>query len=394
MNTADSFAPKFNTLLFLPWEFDMLGGVDVVVDRLWHGLEREKPGTALIGIQDWIRSGYITDAAGRRFLHLNMPAPTDLSTLSSLTYLATLARRLPSLKKQLDRAGIGTVNVHFPTLNTYPLALLKRMGVWRGRMALSFHGSDVSSIDASASAWRLIAAETDAVTACSQALANRIEATGLFHRSRVTVIHNGIDCSHFTSLAITQDERFPKPYLLNVGNYIPRKGQDVLLAAFSQIAERFAEITLICVGGTDNGEWLGGLIAQAEDLGISERVRFLENQSQSQVATLMRNAACLVHTAHEEPFGLVIIEAGAFGLPVVATRVGGIPEIIASGNQGLLVPPGDPDTLASSIAIVLTAPDEAVAMGQKLYDRVAEQFSIEVMITRYRETLATCDNKL
>lgn len=372
----------------------MLGGVDVVVDRLWHGLEREKPGTALIGIQDWIRSGYITDAVGRRFLHLNMPAPTDSSTRSSLTYLATLARRLPSLKNQLDRAGIDTVNVHFPTLNAYPLALLKRMGLWRGRMVLSFHGSDVNSITASASAWRLIAAETDAVTACSQALANRIESTGLFHRSGVTVIHNGIDCSHFTSLAIMQDERFPKPYLLNVGNYVPHKGQDILLAAFSQIAERFAEVTLICVGGTDNSEWLGRLIAQAQDLGLSKRVRFLENQLQSEVATLMRNAACLVHTAREEAFGLVIIEAGVFGLPVVATRVGGIPEIIASGNQGLLVPPGDPDTLASSIAIVLTAPDEAVAMGQKLYDRVAEQFSIEVMITRYRETLATCDNKL
>ncbi|MCK7579245.1 MAG: hypothetical protein MZV65_28285 [Chromatiales bacterium] len=69
VNTADSFAPpKLTPCSSSPRELDMLGGVDVVVDRLWHGLEREKPGTALIGIQDRIRSGYITDAVGRRFL--------------------------------------------------------------------------------------------------------------------------------------------------------------------------------------------------------------------------------------------------------------------------------------------------------------------------------------
>ncbi|MCK7579247.1 MAG: hypothetical protein MZV65_28295 [Chromatiales bacterium] len=96
----------------------------------------------------------------------------------------------------------------------------------------------------------------------------------------------------------------------------------------------------------------------------------------------MRNAACLVHTAREEAFGLVIIEAG-----VSWPAGGGDPGRRYSGNHHRVRQPGsarstlgDPDILASSIAIVLTAPDEAVAMRQKLYDRVAEQFSIEVMI--------------
>ncbi len=374
-------------LLYLPWQFDLLGGVDVVVDRLWRGLERDNPGAALIGIQDWQAAGLATDAEGRRFLHLNLPEPPSATAHAAPRYLATLARRLPPLRRQLRRAEITVVNAHFPTLKVYPLALLKRWGLWRGRLVLSFHGSDVLGIAADLPAWRLIAAQTDAVTACSRSLAARIAATGLFSASAIRVIHNGIDCDRFAAQAPPTDPAPPRPYLLQVGNFTPHKGQDILIAAFARIAPRFPDLGLVLAGGTDNGVWLAQLTAQVAQLGLGGRVHFLENQSQAQIARLMREAVCLAHSARQEAFGLVIIEAGACGLPVVATAVGGIPEILATPDYGRLAPPDDPAALAAALESLLAAPEQAAVMGRNLRARVVAEFSVAAMTGQYRETL-------
>ena len=107
-------------LLFLPWVFDMLGGVDVVVDRLWHGIEQVNPGASAIGIQDWLQSGGHIDADGRRFLHLNLPAPDAGASEWNPRYALTLLRRLPATRRLLAERDIRVVNFHFPRLNVYP----------------------------------------------------------------------------------------------------------------------------------------------------------------------------------------------------------------------------------------------------------------------------------
>lgn len=92
---------KGRMLFFLPWEFDMIGGVDVVVDRLWREVERTMPGRSLIGIQDWSFEGEKVDAGGRKFLHVNFPAPSGPQPLSP-RYLLTAVRRLPTMLRQLQ----------------------------------------------------------------------------------------------------------------------------------------------------------------------------------------------------------------------------------------------------------------------------------------------------
>lgn len=380
-------AQQGNILLYLPWEFDMLGGVDVVVDRLWKGLETTIPGRAIIGIQDWHFHGEKTDAEGRRFLHLNLPAPPSAGGLAAWRYRLTLARRIPRLLRTLRQQQITTINVHFPTQNSYVLALLKQFGLWQGRLVLSFHGSDVNDIDPDTPQWRLIARHTDATTACSAALAKRVDNLALF-RMPTSVIYNGIDSQRFADQAAPILEEIRTPYILNVGNYVPRKGQDVLLKAFAKISGQISELSLICVGGTDNGSWLQELKSLANQLNITNRITLLENQSQSSIASLMKSAICLAHTAHNEPFGLVLIEAGACQTPIIATKVGGIPEIIASENYGLCFDDGNIDKLATLLLQVINDPAKSKTRASCFHKRIDDVFSITAMTNNYLKTIA------
>ncbi|MFZ4535399.1 glycosyltransferase family 4 protein [Propionivibrio sp.] len=374
-------------LLYIPWKFDMIGGVDVVVDRLWHGLEKRFPGISAIGIQDCLSHGDRIDEQGRQFLHLNLPPPPSAKGRLPLRYRVTLARRLPALLYDLHKRSITIVNLHFPSLNAYPLALLKGAGLWRGRIVLSFHGSDVGEILPASPCWRTIAEQTDAITACSADLARRIDELGLF-RQPAQVVHNGIDCERFLKEVDETVLPVVKPYILNVGIYVPRKAQDVLLQAFAIVAHSYPELKIVCVGGTAyNDTWLGHLKGLAGNLNLQERVIFLENQHQNQVATLMRNAVCLAHTAHSEPFGLVLIEAGACGAPIIATRVGGIPEIIPSAEFGLLFDDGDVDQLVRAIDNVMSLSDESEKRAKKFHERILGGFSAEAMVSNYLRVL-------
>lgn len=371
-----------NVLLFQPFHFDLLGGVDVVVENLWRGLERHQPGLATIGIQDWVEEGDKTDAEGRRFLHLNLPQPPEGGLVATLRYLVTLGRRIPRIVGELRRRNVAVVNFHYLTLNVFPLALIKRLGLWRGRIVLSFHGSDVLSVDPRSAAWRFVASQVDEVTACSKALAGQIKALGLF-RGEPRVIYNGIDIGRFLGRADEAASPVAKPYILNVGTFVSNKGQDVLVDAFAQVAAAYPQLNLVFVGGTNNGVWLAGLREQVAAQGLEKRVFFLENQPQRQVAALMQNAVCLAHSSHREGLPIVLIEAGACGLPVVSTRVGGIPEIVESPDQGLLVEAGDPLAMAAALRVVLDSPAEAGRRADTMRAKVTRLFSGDAMTAGY-----------
>lgn len=379
-------ANQDRVLLFLPWQFDLLGGVDVVVDRLWRGLERERPGATLIGLQGWRRSRLEEDAAGRKFLQLNLPPPPQRILPNGFRYLATLARWLPQLRTTLLEHRIRTVNFHFPTLSVFPLALLRRLGLWRGHIILSFHGSDVRAIERNSNAWRLIAEQTDAVVACSRSLAAEIGNLRLFEGKPINVVYNGIDAVEFfsTSSATSNSLDLPSRYILNIGAYVSGKGQDVLLEAFSRIAKSHPEMHLVLVGASQNNcPWLSILEQTACELGLSTRVHFYRDLTQTQVAEVIQRALCMAHSSHREGFPLVLIEAGAHGLPIVATAVGGIPELISSNDLGWMVPPNDVTQLAAALTTLLDDPTHAQSLGENLRRHVRDSFSAAKMVERY-----------
>jgi len=377
--------PIGKMLLYLPWHFDMLGGVDVVVDNLWHGLEKRFPGMTTIGIQNWELRGALSDSQGRRFLHLNLPAPPSAEGKLPFRYLITLARRLPILLRELKKHEIYTVNVHFPSLNVYPLALLKRYGIWKGRIVLSFHGSDVGEIVPTSNTWKAISEQTDAITACSAALAQRVNELKLF-RQPVTVIHNGLDIEAFKAEAKKPiwENLSQKSYLINIGNFVPTKGQEIIVKAFSKISADFPEIILVLAGGRDNGVCLDSLQTLVATLCLQDRVSFITNVPHDQVASLISGAKAFVHAAHAEAFGLVLIEAGILSVPIIATSVGGTPEVLGS-NGALLYPAGDIDALTQCIRDTLTNDAECSQRVKEMSARICAKFSLQKMADKYFE---------
>jgi glycosyltransferase involved in cell wall biosynthesis len=161
-------------------------------------------------------------------------------------------------------------------------------------------------------------------------------------------------------------------YLLFVGRLRIRKGVEVLLEA---IATR-ADLPRLLVAG--DGEHRAALARRARDLGLgTDRVLFLGRASAAQVRDLLSRALALVVPSTYEGMPLVILEAMASGVPVVASRVSGIPEVVLDGETGWLVPCEDPPALGAALGELAHDPDEGVRRGARGRSRVESNFRPE-----------------
>jgi glycosyltransferase involved in cell wall biosynthesis len=214
------------------------------------------------------------------------------------------------------------------------------------------------------------------VIAISTAVAAQFAGT----RVVPTLIHNGIPLDAFTPGA-------PDPALLGelglrpehqvlcvVGRLTPWKGHGTLLEALAQLVPARPLLRLLVVGEVSFWEpsYLAELQALARSLGVADRVVW--TGFREDVAPLLRLCRILVLPSVDEPFGRAIIEAMAVGKPVVATRSGGVPEIVVEGETGLLVPPRDAAALAGALAALLDDPVAAERMGQRGCVRARAQF--------------------
>jgi glycosyltransferase involved in cell wall biosynthesis len=161
----------------------------------------------------------------------------------------------------------------------------------------------------------------------------------------------------------------PPGYLLFVGRLRIRKGVEVLLEALHELRRAIPGAALRIAG---DGEHRAALERAAADLGPA--VAFLGTRSSSQVRTLLRGAAALVVPSIYEGMPLVVLEAMEAGVPVVASAVSGIPEVVVGGETGWLVPPEDPEALARALEEVLTDPQEARRRGEAGRRRVAGRY--------------------
>jgi glycosyltransferase involved in cell wall biosynthesis len=164
--------------------------------------------------------------------------------------------------------------------------------------------------------------------------------------------------------------------LVAVAHLIRAKGIDIALRALAELAER---VVLWVVGG---GEEAGALEQLAGELGVAGRVRFLGLQGE--VEPYLQAADVFVCPSRwAEAAGLVNLEAGACGLPVIASDIGGIPEYVADGRTGLLFPAGDHHRLAEHVGRLLADPEAACRMGREARQWVVEHFSAEARLEDY-----------
>ncbi|MEA2315770.1 MAG: hypothetical protein QOI03_2462 [Solirubrobacteraceae bacterium] len=171
-----------------------------------------------------------------------------------------------------------------------------------------------------------------------------------------------------------------------VGMLRAQKAHGVLLRALALLARDWPQLTLLVAG---DGPEQGALEALARELHVGERVRFLGDRTDiPDVLAALDLAVCC---SDFEGSPLAVMEYMDAALPIVATTVGGVPDLIEPGVHGLLVPAQDPAALAEAIATVLRDPDRAKAMGARARERRRSEFDIDVQVRRvedlYRELL-------
>ena len=218
-------------------------------------------------------------------------------------------------------------------------------------------------------------AEADHITACSQHTLDDLEGWhGQPFGPRAQVVYNGIDLSSFTS---AKPYPHPRPYILGIGRHVPQKGFDVLLQAFAQAHQTSHDLLL-----AGNGPERPALERLAADLGLADRVRFVGRADRPIAVSLFAGCSFFVLPSRQEPQGIVNLEAMAAGKAVLASRVGGVPEIVQDGETGLLVSAEDAPALAKAIErLTDDAPlrQRLGAAGQERaqafdWDAIAEQY--------------------
>ncbi|HKA63705.1 MAG TPA: glycogen synthase [Methylomirabilota bacterium] len=226
------------------------------------------------------------------------------------------------------------------------------------------------------SSWaeRLAVERADRVIAVSAQMRADILANFRVEPERVVVLHNGVDAQAFTRTERREAldrHGVREPYALFVGRISEQKGIFQLLEAARQLPEGVQLV--LCASSPDTPELLTRL-----QTAVSGRpqIRWINAMLPvEEVVQIYSRAAVFVCPSIYEPFGIINLEAMACGTPVVASRVGGIPEVVVDGETGWLVEPGDPAALAHALRTALADPQRARRMGEAGRRRVEAHFS-------------------
>ncbi len=221
------------------------------------------------------------------------------------------------------------------------------------------------------------------IVANSTAAAKQLRLEGVPAR-KIHTIRNGVDSDVFS---MRPRALGPLRRIITVANLRAEKGHDTLLAAARRVVRDQPEVEFLFVG---DGPLRRVLEDQAHADGLARHVRFLGERSD--IAALLGAADLFVLPSRSEALPNSVLEAMAAGLPVIATRVGGVPELIESGLNGMLVPPDHPDALTAVMLDLIRRPTFALKLGRAARAKVESRFSFERMVsafeTLYRTELA------
>ncbi|MDP2933120.1 MAG: glycosyltransferase family 4 protein [bacterium] len=207
---------------------------------------------------------------------------------------------------------------------------------------------------------------------------------------KITVIHNGLDISKLGFLPrdeakgrlaeFAKTELKGKPLVVTVADFYPAKGLYSLVEAAREVLKKFPDAVFVLIGR------IGPDYKKVKQAICQDRLapNFILLTDLPAAAPYLKAADLFVLPSVKEGLPYVILEAAAAGLPIVATKVGGIPEIITDRSNGLLVPPADPKSLARAIDELLSSPELAQKFGRKAYDD-AGRFGLEKMIEQTRK---------
>jgi sugar transferase (PEP-CTERM/EpsH1 system associated) len=232
---------------------------------------------------------------------------------------------------------------------------------------------------------RILLRRRDRVVAVGQDVRQALIKTEGFPPDRVEVIYNGIDLTAYREVGLDRQEVRRELglgaddfVLIQVARLDPVKDHATTLRAMARLVALRDDVRLVIAG---DGPRSGPIDEQVRDLGLERHVLRLGRRGD--VPRLLGAADVALLTSRSEGIPLALIEAMAAGLPVVATRVGGVPEVVEEGRTGVLVPAGDDAALAARLASLAADPQNRAALGRGGRRRAFEQFGEDPMIASY-----------
>lgn len=218
--------------------------------------------------------------------------------------------------------------------------------------------------------------DADAITCCSQAVYEATTRRAPELTSRMGVIANALPTPALEGATPPREARG----IVFVGRLVPEKGLAWVLPGLRGILQSLPGARLVVVG---EGPLRGELEQRVTALGLRASVEFVGHVPSERVPSLLQQAAVVVIPSLSEGFGLVALEAALVGRPVVASRVGGLPEVVLHAETGLLVRPGDVEGFAAAVRFLLEHPAEAERIGRAARERALEAFGWEPYVDAF-----------
>jgi glycosyltransferase involved in cell wall biosynthesis len=385
----------------LPWSPDQGGGVTHVAVALLKECAAEDVYRPVLLELNWasLRPRGDEWRGIRRIRFRLRPLWVDRRLSALISFLTFLPWELYCLRRLIRDNDLRVINMHFPGPQAFVFVALRRLGLFVGKLILSFHGSDVRRILQTHGVeryfWSLVLSNSDLLVFVSEDLKQEFLALDPTLANRSVVVHNGVDFETFSTSP--QDASLPDYFskthkiLLSVGQFEYRKGHDLLLEAFLLVLRKCDRVRLAIVGRS--GPTLGGIRSLIAERHLEDHVAIFTDLAHHRLPALLNRADVFVLSSRwrkgefGEGFPLVLAEAGAAARPVVSTHATGCGEIIVNGVTGRLVPLEDSTALGDAIASMLNDPDSARGMGLNLQNLVRRKFSWRGAWVNYRERI-------
>jgi len=280
------------------------------------------------------------------------------------------------LRLRRSAADVSVVHAHLPAMGAVARIFAGKPVIYTEHNVASSYRFPVRLVN------RVTYRRNRVVTAVSDAVAASV-AGYPGHGARV--VPNGVSCDIVPGAAERVRAELglepSAPLVVHVGNIRPHKGHANLVAAMPRLLASHPDVTVVSIGGEKHEGDLPRVRAMAAQAGVSDRLRFLGRRQDA--LDFIAAADLFANPSDFEGLPVAVLEAMALSRPVVATAVGGMPSLIIDGETGVLVPPGDPEALASGIARILDNPALAGELGAAGAKVVERDYSLEAMVRAF-----------
>jgi N-acetyl-alpha-D-glucosaminyl L-malate synthase BshA len=301
-------------------------------------------------------------------------------------YLLSLANKVVQVSREFR---LDVIHAHYAVPHATAALLARQVLEASGhvpvpKVVTTMHGTDITVVGNDPSYSEIVAfsiEKADGATAVSESL-RRSTGTELNVRRSITVIPNFLDCTVFKRMAAPElRRRFSRDetckVVIHVSNFRPVKRIEAVVSIFARICRQMPA-RLLLVG---DGPELGTVQRVGRELGVSNRIDAVG--ATEAVIPLLSAADVFLLPSAQESFGLAALEAMACEVPVVASRVGGLPEVIEHGVSGFLHPPEDVEAMASSAVDLLTDAGLHRRIASAARERVADRFCSDRVVPMY-----------